>query len=48
MEGSNVSILDSQSSAMLNTFAIANAVVYVPAETEELSTGSRVTVYLLD
>jgi molybdopterin molybdotransferase len=45
---SGVVILDSQSSAMLNTFAIANALVYVPSETEELGTGATVTVYLLD
>ena len=44
---SNVTILEGQSSAMLHTFAIANASVYVPAEVNNLSEGDEVEVILL-
>lgn len=42
-----VTILEGQSSAMLHTFAIANASVYVPAEVNNLSKGDEVEVILL-
>lgn len=42
-----VSILEGQSSAMLHTFAIANAFVYVPAEVENISKGDDVEVIML-
>jgi molybdopterin molybdotransferase len=41
-----VKILDGQSSAMLNTFALANGLIYVPAETEHLEAEISVDVYL--
>jgi len=39
-----VSILEGQSSAMLHTFAIANAFVYIPGEVTKYSKGDLVTV----
>ncbi len=39
-----VTILEGQSSAMLQTFAIANALVYVSEETERISVGDTVEV----
>lgn len=42
-----VSILEGQSSAMLNTFSFANALVYIPANSEEISEGSLVETHLL-
>ena len=41
-----VHILEGQSSAMLNTFALANALVYVPAD-NQVSSGDDVEVHLL-
>ena len=46
-DNGNVTILEGQSSAMLHTFAIANASVYVPAEVNNLSKGDEVEVILL-
>ena len=42
-----VQILEGQSSAMLNTFALANALVYVEANCEPKSAGDLVEVHLL-
>lgn len=42
-----VEILDSQSSAMLNTFALANALAYVPANSATIAEGSIIEVHLL-
>ena len=39
-----VSILEGQSSAMLHTFAIANAFIYIPGEVTKYSKGDLVTV----
>jgi molybdopterin molybdotransferase len=39
-----VSILEGQSSAMLHTFAIANAIVYIPGEVSKYSKGDLITV----
>ena len=39
-----VSILEGQSSAMLHTFAIANAIVYIPGEVNKYSKGDLITV----
>lgn len=39
-----VSILEGQSSAMLHTFAKANAFVYVPHFIQELKEGERVQI----
>lgn len=39
-----VSILEGQSSAMLQTFALANAFVYVPEEMNQISIGDKVQV----
>ncbi len=40
--GNKVEILDSQSSAMLNTFALANVLVYIPSDKEFLYEGEFV------
>ena len=40
----DVTILEGQSSAMLHTFAIANAFVYIPWEVSQYSKGDLVTV----
>lgn len=42
-----VSILDGQSSAMLNSFAHANALVYIPANNGEIAGGTLVETHLL-
>ncbi len=47
VKNGEVTILEGQSSAMLYTFAIANAFVYVPAEVNNLSKGDEVEVILL-
>ena len=39
-----VTVLESQSSAMLNTFAVANAFVYLPYDIEKFEKGAAVTV----
>ena len=39
-----VNILEGQSSAMLHTFAIANAIVYIPGEVSKYSKGDLITV----
>ena len=40
----SVTILEGQSSAMLHTFAIANAIVYIPGEVSKYSKGDLITV----
>ncbi|PHS67521.1 MAG: molybdopterin molybdenumtransferase MoeA [Flavobacterium sp.] len=47
VKNGEVTILEGQSSAMLHTFAIANAFVYVPAEVNTLSKGDSVEVIML-
>ena len=42
-----VEILDGQSSAMLHTFALANALVYLPETTFTINKGDTVEVILL-
>jgi len=42
-----VRILDAQSSAMLRTFAAANALAYIPAELSVIEAGELITVYHL-
>lgn len=42
-----VTILDGQSSAMLRTFAQADALVYLTEDADEINAGEMVTVYLL-
>ncbi|RKR11808.1 molybdopterin molybdochelatase [Flavobacterium sp. 90] len=44
----NVTILESQSSAMLNTFAIANSLLIVPSDVETLKKGQLVTLLPID
>lgn len=44
----NVEVLDSQSSAMLNTFAIANSLLIVPNDIENLKKGALVTLLPID
>lgn len=44
----HVTVLDSQSSAMLNTFAIANSLLIVPNDTENLKKGALVTLLPID
>jgi molybdopterin molybdotransferase len=44
----NVTILEGQSSAMLNTFAIANSLLIVPNDTETLKKGQLVTLLPID
>jgi molybdopterin molybdotransferase len=39
-----VSVLESQSSAMLNTFTIANALIYLPYDTKKIEKGEELTV----
>jgi molybdopterin molybdotransferase len=43
----SVQILDGQSSAMLNTFSVANAQVYIPTNSQEFKQGDLVEVHLL-
>ncbi|WP_286964972.1 gephyrin-like molybdotransferase Glp [Flavobacterium sp. UBA4854] len=45
---SSVEILEGQSSAMLNTFAIANGLVIVPHDVESIKKGSSVTILPID
>lgn len=45
--GQAVTILDQQSSAMLQSFAHANAIVYVPLEATNLAAGELVEVHIL-
>lgn len=47
VENGKVIILEGQSSAMLNTFALANAQVYVPSNSKEFQAGELVEVHLL-
>jgi molybdopterin molybdotransferase len=47
VENGKVVILEGQSSAMLNTFALANAQVYVPSNSKEFQAGELVEVHLL-
>ncbi|WP_459211717.1 molybdopterin molybdotransferase MoeA [Aquimarina rhabdastrellae] len=42
-----VSILEGQSSAMLHTFALANALVYIPEEVEKVAIGDAVSIIRL-
>jgi molybdopterin molybdotransferase len=44
----HVTVLDSQSSAMLNTFAIANSLLIVPNDVEALKKGQLVTLLPID
>lgn len=44
---SKVELLGGQSSAMLSTFAVADALVYVPSEIPQLQAGEMVEVHLL-
>ena len=44
----NVAVLDSQSSAMLNTFATANSLLIVPANVEMIKKGQFVTLLPID
>ncbi len=45
---SSVEILDGQSSAMLNTFAVANGLVIVPHDVESIKKGASVTILPID
>ena len=42
-----VEILEGQSSAMMHTYAITNALIYIPWDKEETSDGEEVLVYLM-
>ena len=44
----NVTVLDGQSSAMLNTFAVANGLLIVPEDVEAYEKGTLVTVLPID
>ncbi|MBF4487842.1 MULTISPECIES: gephyrin-like molybdotransferase Glp [unclassified Flavobacterium] len=44
----HVTVLDGQSSAMLNTFAIANSLLVVPNDVESLKKGQLVTILPID
>lgn len=46
LRNSKVEILSDQSSAMLNSYAVANCLVMIPEETEELLSGDVVTVFI--
>lgn len=46
-EDGKVQILEGQSSAMLHTFAIANALVYIPENKHKINKGDIVTTILL-
>jgi molybdopterin molybdotransferase len=43
-----VEILEGQSSAMMHTYAISNALVYIPWDKEFSKAGEEVAVYYLD
>ncbi len=47
LNGRQVEILDGQSSAMLKSFAEADALVYIPSDKQELQEGEEVKVMLL-
>ncbi len=47
LKNGEVTIMEGQSSAMLNTFAMANAFVYVPADVNDIDKGDSVEVILL-
>ncbi len=47
VEHGQVHVLEGQSSAMLNTFALSNALAYVPANSEEIPVGHQIEVHLL-
>lgn len=47
IKGDEVQVLEGQSSAMLNTFALANALVYVPAEVSTYKQGDEVETIIL-
>ncbi|MCR4033483.1 MULTISPECIES: gephyrin-like molybdotransferase Glp [Flavobacterium] len=47
-EETNVTILEGQSSAMLNSFAIANGLVIVPQDVQNIKKGQLVTVLPID
>jgi molybdopterin molybdotransferase len=44
----NVTVLDGQSSAMLNTFAVANSLLIVPQDVEEYKKDQLVTLLPID
>ena len=43
-DSENVAVLDSQSSAMLNTFAVANSLIYIPFDLENIKINQEVIV----
>ena len=43
-EDEKVTVLESQSSAMLNTFALANGLIYIPFNAEKIEKDQSVTV----
>ena len=43
-DSENVAVLDSQSSAMLNTFAVANSLIYMPFDLENIKKNQEVIV----
>ena len=43
-----VEILDGQSSAMMYSYAISNAIIYIPNDQIETQSGEQVMVYLLN
>jgi len=45
--GSRVIILDGQASSMIHSFAVSNALVFIPAEVEEIKKGDKVQVVML-
>ncbi|WP_025743874.1 molybdopterin molybdotransferase MoeA [Aquimarina pacifica] len=47
VEGNEVTILDGQASSMLRSFALANALVYLPEDTTEVKIGDALQVILL-
>ena len=47
VEGETVEILEGQSSAVLYTFAVANALVYIPGNKDEVQKGELVEVQML-
>jgi len=47
VQGHEVEILDGQSSAMLHSFALADALVYIPHDINEVQKGEEVEVHML-
>ena len=45
--GNEVAVMEGQSSAMLHTYALSNALVYVPLETQSVAKGDLVECILL-